>query len=105
MPEPDQGSPPTEKNQPHKYYEKSTARERPPEERSKPKGELEFEKFRLLDTGMTEAEVLTRAGQPKHIFRYGHNVQHWVYGQDEWLVEITFTGGYVANIDWYRPRP
>lgn len=105
-PEPDQGRPPSEESRLHKYYEKSAALERPREEPSKPKGELEFEKFRMLSTGMTEAEVLTRTGSPKHIFRIGHNVQHWVYTtEDEWLIEVTFTGGRVANIDWYRPRP
>ena len=106
MPEPGQGRPPSEGSQPHQYYEKSVAKERRSEDKPKPKGELEFEKFRMLSTGMTEAEVLTRTGNPKHIFRYGNNVQHWVYTtEDEWLIEITFTSGRVANIDWYRPRP
>ena len=68
-------------------------------------GEIDFEKFRMLSTGMTQAEILTRAGNPKHIFRIGHNIQQWVYTDEDWLIEITFTGGRVANIDSYRPRP
>jgi hypothetical protein len=97
---------PSTKDQPGKSYEKTPARERRSEDKPKPKGELEFEKFRMLSTGMTEAEILTRAGNPKHVFRFGRNVEHWVYTtEDEWLIEITFTSGRVANIDWYRPRP
>ena len=97
---------PSAQDQPRKSYEKAPAKERRSEDKPKPKGELEFEKFRMLSTGMTEAEILARAGSPKHVFRFGRNVEHWVYAaEDEWLIEITFTGGRVANIDWYRPRP
>ncbi len=106
MPEPGQGHPPSENGQPHKYYEKHPANERQSEEKPKPKGEIDFEKFRMLDTGMTQAEILTRVGDPKHVFRFGRNIERWVYTtEDEWLIEITFTSGRVANIDRYRPRP
>jgi len=101
-PEPDQGP---NKSQTGKTYEKASAKERHSEEKPKPKGDVDFETFRMLSTGMTEAEILTRAGNPKHIFRIGYNVQRWVYTEADWLIEITFTGGRVANIDWYRPRP
>jgi len=104
MPEPDQGRQPSEQGQPHKYYEKSAVTERSREEKPKPKGELEFEKYRMLDTGMTEAQVLTLAGNPKHVFRFGRNIERWVYAEADWLIEITFTSGRVANIDWYRPK-
>ena len=96
----------TFRDQPRKSYEKSPARERRSEDRPKPKGEIDFEKFRMLDTGMTEAEIITRVGSPKHVFRFGRNIERWVYTTpDEWLVEVTFLSGRAANIDWYRPRP
>jgi outer membrane protein assembly factor BamE (lipoprotein component of BamABCDE complex) len=104
MPESDQGRQPSEKSQPHKYFEKSAVKERTQEEKPKPQGELEFEKYRMLDTGMTEAQVLTLAGNPKHVFRFGRNIERWVYTEADWLIEITFTSGSVANINWYRPK-
>lgn len=105
-PEPGQGRPPSEESQPHKYYEKHPANERRSEDKPKPRGEIDFEKFRMLDTGMTEAEIITRVGNPKHVFRFGRNIERWVYTTpDEWLIEITFLSGRAANIDWYRPRP
>ena len=103
-PEPDQDR--AARDQPRKYYERAPARERRQEEKPKLKGEIGFEKFRMLDTGMTEAEILARAGSPKHIFRFGRNIERWVYTTpDEWLIEVTFLSGRVSNIDWYRPRP
>lgn len=105
-PDLDQSRPSAEKSQPHKYYEQAPAQERRSEDKPKPRGEIEFEKFRMLDTGMTQAEILTRVGDPKHVFRFGHNIERWVYTtEDEWLIEITFTSGRVANIDRYRSRP
>jgi hypothetical protein len=102
----DQSRPPSEESQPHKYYEKHPANERRAEDKSKPKGEIDFEKFRMLDTGMTQAEISARVGNPKQVFRFGSNIERWIYTtEDEWLIEITFTSGRVANIDRYRPRP
>ncbi len=96
----------TFRDQPRKSYEKFPPQERRSEEKPKPKGEIDFEKFRMLDTGMTEAEILTRVGDPKHVFRFGRNIERWVYTTpDEWLIEITFLSGRASNIDWYRPRP
>ena len=96
----------TFRDEPRKSYEKSPARERRSEDRPKPKGEIEFEQFRMLDTGMTEAEIMTRVGSPKHVFRFGRNIERWVYTTpDEWLIEITFLSGRASNIDWYRPKP
>lgn len=77
---------------------------RHPREKRRP-GEIDFEKFRMLSTGMTQAEILTRAGSPRYIFPSGRNIQRWVYTEEDWLIEITFTSGRVANIDWHRPRP
>jgi len=87
------------------YYPPRNDERRHAPEKRKP-GEISFEIFRMLSTGMTEAEVLTRAGTPKYIFRYiFRNTQSWVYTQNDWLVEVTISGGRVANIAWYRPRP
>ncbi len=92
--------------QPRPSYEKQSVGERPSDGKPRPRGEIDFEKFRMLDTGMTQAEIMARVGDPKQIFRIGHNVERWVYTtDDEWLIEITFTSGRVANIDRYRPRP
>lgn len=93
-------------SQPRPSYEKHAGGERSSEGKPRPKGEIDFEKFRMLDTGMTQAEITARVGDPKHVYRFGHNVERWVYTtEDEWLIEITFTSGRVANIDRYRPRP
>jgi len=68
-------------------------------------GEITFETYRMLSTGTTEAEILTRAGQPRYTFRIARGTWVWVYLNDEWLVEVTFSGGRVANISRYRPKP
>lgn len=96
---------PSMKSESRKFYERSPVKGRPPEEKPRPKGHMAFETFRMLSTGMTEAEVLVRAGSPKYIFHVFQNTYHWVYTQEDWLVEITIAGGRVANIAWYRPRP
>jgi len=68
-------------------------------------GEISFETYRMLSTGTSEAEILTRAGQPRYTFRIARGTWVWVYLNDEWLVEVTFSGGTVANIARYRPKP
>ncbi len=68
-------------------------------------GEISFETYRMLSTGTTEAEILTRAGQPRYTFRIALGTWVWVYLNDEWLVEVTFSGGRVANISRYLPKP
>src|SRR5438132_9973632 len=68
-------------------------------------GEITFETYRMLSTGTTEAEILTRAGQPRYTFRIARGTWVWVYLNDEWLVEVTFSGGTVDNIARYRPKP
>jgi len=93
-------------DQPRTYYDKQPGSERRSEDKPRPKGEMDFEQFRMLDTSMTQAEVTARVGGPKQVFRFGHNIERWVYTtEDQWIIEITFTSGRVASIDRYRPRP
>jgi hypothetical protein len=63
--------------------------------------EVSFEVLRMLSTGMTRAEVLSRAGSPR--YRFGHR---WIYsGADSWTVELAFGGDRVAEVNWSRSRP
>lgn len=65
-------------------------------------GEVPFETLRMLSTGMTKAEVLSRAGHPRHEFK-NRGTQRWVYASsDRWIVEIVFSGNNVISIDWSR---
>nr|MBI3612926.1 hypothetical protein [Nitrospirota bacterium] len=65
-------------------------------------GEVLFETLRMLSTGMTKAEVLSRAGSPRHSFK-NRGTQRWVYASsDRWIVEIVFSGNNVIAIDWSR---
>lgn len=65
-------------------------------------GEVSFETLRMLSTGMTKAEVLSRAGHPRHEFK-NRGTQRWVYSlPDRWIVEIVFSGNNVIAIDWSR---
>jgi hypothetical protein len=68
-------------------------------------GEISFETYRMLSTGTSEAEILTRAGHPRYTFPIARGTWVWVYLNDDWLVEVTFSGGTVANIARYRPKP
>ena len=68
-------------------------------------GEISFETYRMLSTGTSEAEILTRAGQPRYTFRIARGTWVWVYLNNEWLVEVTFSGGTVASIKRYSPKP
>jgi hypothetical protein len=88
------------------YPEPARRRSRiePPEERRQP-GQISFETFRMLSTGMTETEILERAGAPKHRFRLSLGTVVWAYANDDWIVEITFSGGRAAEINRYRARP
>ncbi|HEY3197270.1 MAG TPA: hypothetical protein VGJ57_04595 [Nitrospirales bacterium] len=65
--------------------------------------EMSFEVLRMLSTGMTKAEVMSRAGLPQHTFRQGRS-STWVYSAtDHWIVELAFGGGRVSVINWSRP--
>lgn len=68
-----------------------------------PKGEVSFEVFRMLSTGMSRAEVLSRAGSPQHRFK-NRGTQSWIYSaSDHWIVEIVFSGNNVISIHSSRP--
>lgn len=82
-----------------------------------PIGEIPFEISRMLSVGMTEAEVLRRAGQPQTTligsYSFGSPYPVWpifganryVYSSGDWVVELTFGGGRVMSINQFRPRP
>jgi hypothetical protein len=63
--------------------------------------EVPFESLRMLSTGMTRSEVLSRVGPPRHMLRKS---RVWVYsGIDHWIVELTFGGDRVIGVNWSRP--
>lgn len=65
-------------------------------------GEVSFETLRMLSTGMTKAEVLSKAGSPRHSFK-NRGTQRWIYSSsDHWIVEIVFSGNNVIEITWSR---
>ena len=65
--------------------------------------EMTFEVLRMLSTGMTKAEVVSRAGPPQHTFQRGRS-STWVYSTtDHWIVELAFGGGRVSLVNWTRP--
>ena len=83
-----------------------------------PVGEIPFETYRMLSVGMTEAEVLGRAGLPQTTYIgsaypftspypfwpiFGAN--RFVYSSGDWIVELTFGGGRVVSINQTRLRP
>ncbi len=81
-------------------------------------GEIPFEVARMLSTGMTEAEVLRRAGYPQTTmigssYSFGFPYSFWpifganrfVYSSGDWIVELTFGGGRVVSINETRIRP
>jgi len=83
-----------------------------------PVGEIPFETYRMLSVGMTEAEVLGRAGLPQttligSAYAFGSPYPFWpifganrfVYSSGDWIVEITFGGGRVVSINQTRLRP
>lgn len=83
-----------------------------------PVGEIPFEVVRMLSVGMSEAEVLRRAGFPQTTligggYSFGSPYSSWpifganrfVYSSGDWLVELTFTGGRVLSINQNRVRP
>src|SRR5438309_7572639 len=71
-----------------------------------PVGEIPFETYRMLSVGMTESEVLGRAGLPQTTYigsAYPFNspypfwpifgTNRFVYSSGDWIVELTFSGG------------
>jgi hypothetical protein len=87
-------------------------------------GKMDFEAFRLITTGMTQAEVLSRAGKPFHteFLGCGHSVPvpwcpvgcvfcqtRWDYLGDgyseDWIFEVKFLGDRVFETNNYRRTP
>ena len=80
-------------------------------------GEIPFEVVRMLSVGMTEAEILRRAGLPQATLIGSHSfgspypfwpifgANRFVYSSGDWIVELTFTGGRVFSINQNRVRP
>lgn len=81
-------------------------------------GEIPFEVVRMLSVGMTEAEILRRAGLPQSTlvgggYSLGAPYPFWpvfganrfVYSSGDWLVELAFGGGRVISINQTRVRP
>jgi hypothetical protein len=65
-------------------------------------GDVSFETLRMLSTGMTKAEVLSRAGHPRHEFR-NRGTQRWIYATTErWIAEVVFSGNNVIAVNWSR---
>ena len=75
-----------------------------------------FSDYKLLNTGMTEAEILYRIGPPDHetvLTDYHHFVirKTWFYipnknqsSSKRWISEIRFDAfGHVVNLKRYRP--
>ena len=90
----------------------------PPVQMLAPVGEIPFETYRMLSVGMTEAEVLGRAGLPQTTYigsAYPFNspypfwpifgANRFVYSSGDWIVELTFGGGRVLSINQTRLRP
>jgi hypothetical protein len=90
----------------------------PPIQTLAPVGEIPFETYRMLSVGMTEAEVLGRAGLPQTTligssYSFGSPYPFWpifganrfVYSNGDWIVELTFGGGRVISIRQTRLRP
>ena len=88
----------------------------PRAEEALPSREMPFEIFRMLSIGMTEAEVIARAGPPTYISSlplaggFGliapvSNALRYNYLGD-WIVVVTFDlSGRVINLERFRPRP
>jgi len=63
---------------------------------------MSFETLRMLSTGMTKAEVLSRAGSTRHRFQ-NRGTQRCIYTTSEkWIVEVVFSGNNVIEINWSR---
>jgi hypothetical protein len=82
-----------------------------------PVGEIPYEVVRMLSVGMTEAEILRRAGLPQATLTGSHSfsspfpfwpifgANRFVYSSGDWIIELTFTGGRVFSINEVRVRP
>jgi hypothetical protein len=81
---------------PYARYTRTTSKSEPDHAK-----EISFESLRMLSTGMSKTEVVSRVGSPRHSFRKS---RIWVYsGLDKWIVQLTFAGERVIGINWTRP--
>jgi hypothetical protein len=79
---------------------------------SRSPGDITFEKFRQISSGMTEGEVLRLAGEPADKYNLNCDLsitpvvscpKVWVYYyEDKWVAELTFVSGRVTRINNYR---
>ena len=87
----------------------------PKAEEALPYREMPFEVYRMLSLGMSEAEILKRAGPPSYVVpnttgAFGllapiSSASRYYYLGD-WIVTVTFDlSGRVINLDRSRPSP
>jgi hypothetical protein len=78
--------------------------------------EMPFEVFRMLSLGMSDADVLSRAGPPSYIATFPNNggfgqlaptlsaLRYYYLG--DWVVVVSFDpSGHINNMERFRPRP
>lgn len=78
--------------------------------------EMPFEVFRMLSLGMSDADVLSRAGPPSYIATFPNNggfgqlaptlsaLRYYYLG--DWVVVVSFDpSGHINNLERFRPRP
>jgi hypothetical protein len=70
--------------------------------------ELEFDTYSMISAGMTETEVLSRAGEPDKQIRSGKATFHYISIDDsekgEWTTTVTFAFGTSRVINVSRTR-
>src|SRR5437879_13735911 len=69
--------------------------------RSGSRKEMSFETLRMLSTGMTKAEVLSRAGSPRHRFQ-NRGTTRWIYTTSaNWIEVVVLSGTNVIELICY----
>jgi hypothetical protein len=72
--------------------------------------ELDFEVYSMIGSGMTEVDVLSRAGQPDSQMRIGkaRNQFSWIWfgdpQKDEWTTTVTFSSVTKLVVEVSRTR-
>ena len=70
--------------------------------------ELEFEAYSMISSGMTEVEVLSRAGKPDTQRSMGNSKYGWIWfgdpQKDEWTTTVTFSSVTKLVVDVARTR-
>jgi hypothetical protein len=78
--------------------------------------DMPFEVFRMLAIGMSDADVLSRAGPPSYIANIPNNGGFGLlaptlsalryYYMGDWVVIVSFDpSGHISNLERFRPRP